>query len=129
MAIYWIRQKISYMNLQLSKAAKQWLKAWSNLCRFMHDRVWTVLSLEVIVSFLAKRFYIGGISASIMQSFRTAFCTIVEVITGKSSGNHPLIMRSIRASNNCDWWRQKYSIMWDAKIMWDYYLLKERNWK
>ncbi len=77
-------------------------------------------SPEVIISFIAEKVFVNKASTGIIESYRTALCSIIEIIGGKQWGNHPLIARAIRAAKRLKPIESRYTTMWNAKIMWDY---------
>jgi hypothetical protein len=96
------------------------LKAWKEFEKFMHREMISVISPEVIVSFIAEKVFVNKASTGIIESYRTALCSIIEIIGGKQWGNHPLIARAIRAAKRLKPIESRYMTMWNAKIMWDY---------
>lgn len=100
--------------------AVQRLRAWKDFERFMIQEQLSVISPEAIVSFLGWKVFCEKVSAGVIEAYRTAICSVIEIIGGKQWGTHPLIARAVRAARRLRPVEARYSNMWNAKVMWDY---------
>jgi hypothetical protein len=80
----------------------------------------SIISPEVVVSFIAKMVYVNKIFVGVIGTYSTAICHVIDIIGGKQWGNHPMIAREVRAVKRMKPGKARYCEMWSAKVLWEY---------
>jgi hypothetical protein len=63
-----------------NQTAVRRLKAWKVFEQFMQQEMISVISPEVVVSFIAEKVIVNKASTGVIESYRTAVSHIIEVI-------------------------------------------------
>lgn len=100
---------------------KKKVRVWRNLTKYVEEIGREGISVESVISYLAKRVFIDGASYGVIQGEKSAIMMIVRVATGEDWNNKTLVKLAMQAINRLRPVVPRYVDMWDIRRIYEYY--------